>query len=464
MNPLEAPYRVWVSDDKLSPVQLTAERHFRLYPASVNGDVDKTLLPRQIDLARLAIAVHVADGLLRRRRRDWGFRSPRLEIEVLDHAFWAKAEVSEALKACLDFLSGDDDWTITFRADPFRYNRQSRFDFAGPKPVVCLYSSGLDSAAGLPTRLRERGDQEFIPVTVRHQFQRGKSVRKQFAFLRDRAVAKPGQLRPFIAGAFVRNRRLQRELGLRTVEVTHRCRSFLFTAVAGIVAWVEGADEVELYESGIGAVNLPLSPGMIGWQTTRSTHPRFLRLMSDLVSLVAEQGVTFTLPFLHPTKTEMVSELAKHDLGALATMSVSCIMHPLRRGNRKQCGYCPACVYRRYALLTAGLHDPANISYHTDLFPSTEQPVIVPPKRLNPLNTFIEQVVRLGQLTAGNIPGFFRRHLLGTQVVEHESALRPFVELFRRYRCEWLALAELGRAYGWPWADRLPLKPLVAVG
>jgi 7-cyano-7-deazaguanine synthase in queuosine biosynthesis len=462
MNPFDAPFRIWISDDKLPRVELTAGKHFRVYPAGIDREIGRSLLPRQIDLARLGMAGHVADGLL--RRRGSGFRTPRLELEVLDYGFWTKPEVQGLLKMCLDFLSGDDDWEVIFRPDSSRHEQQPTLDFPRVTPLVFLYSGGLDSAAGLAAMLRERGDQEFIPVTVRHQFQRGKIVRRQFAFLQERGIAKSKQLRPLVTVAFVRNGRLREEFGFKTEEVTHRCRPFLFTAIAGIAAWVEGADEVQLYESGVGAVNLPLSPGLLGWRTTRSTHPRFLRLMSALISRVADREINFTLPFVDRTKAELVSELVKHDLADLATITVSCIMHPLRRGNRRQCGQCPACVYRRHALLAAGLQEPATQIYHTDLFPSAVKDLSVAREHLRALNAFIGQAVSLASLHDEKIPRFFRQHLIGTGVVERDADLGPFVQLFRRFHQEWLDLAERGRAHSWPWIDLLGRKPLALVG
>jgi hypothetical protein len=66
-------------------------------------------------------------------------------------------------------------------------------------------------------------------------------------------------------------------------------------------------------------------------------------------------------------------------------------------------------------------------------------------------------------LSGETIPGFFRQHLIGTRIAKPGDDLGPFVQLFQRYQREWLELAERGYEYGWPWAERLAARPLVAV-
>jgi 7-cyano-7-deazaguanine synthase in queuosine biosynthesis len=456
MNALQTPYRVTFGDSPSKPgITLLAGRHFRLYPLGVRGDVSKRLSARMVDLLRLSLGVIVVDGLLRRDAASAGLRNPHIEVEVLDPAFWCGEEVARTLKTSLDFLSGDDDWHVRFVPDRTAcHHYQDEFAFTGPT-TVCLYSGGLDSAAGLAARLREQPDRTYIPLIVRHQFLRGSLVKRQFDLLKRRYPVAPSQFLPLIIAAFVRNCRLYRDFGIRTRETSHRCRSFLFTALASVVAAVEGSDRMEIYESGIGAVNLPLTSGMSGWRTTRSTHPHFLRTMSRLVSLVVGRTITLELPFIDQTKASMVGVLAKDGLNELALTTVSCILHPLRRGNIKQCGFCPACVFRRYALQLAEIPEPRQ-SYHYDLFGSPAAFNRVPKKRLHALRAFLWQAERLAELdSAGSVPTFFRNHLLGTKVILDDTALAPFVELFRRYRREWLEIAARGQTRQWLWADWL---------
>jgi 7-cyano-7-deazaguanine synthase in queuosine biosynthesis len=463
MNALSAPFSLWFGDGQQPTVRLTAGRHFRLYPIGLDSDIGEAMTARLIDLIHLGMAVYVVDGLLQRPRQGMGFRTPRLELEVLDHRFWEEPAVASAAKECIDFLSGGDDWHIRFVSDRVsRHHHQPRLRFREPS-LVCLYSGGLDSAAGLAARLREASGQTVIPVTVRHRFNQQRLVAGQIDLLRERYGIEPSRLLPVIVGAFVRTRRLKRDPGIGARENTHRCRPFLFTAVGGVIAAVEGADRVEVCESGIGAVNLPLMVGMLGAKATRSSHPHFLRLMSKLLTLVAGRPIALELPFLDRTKAEMTTILARDGLGELARSTASCVKYPIAHPTQKQCGACPACVFRRHALLTAGVEDPAT-GYRHDLFGPPDAFRAVPPERLRTLKAFLAQSARLEELDSDRVPVSFRLHLLGTRVVGDAGALEPFVELFRRYRREWMDLALRGRALGRPWADWVAPEPLATAG
>jgi 7-cyano-7-deazaguanine synthase in queuosine biosynthesis len=269
-------------------------------------------------------------------------------------------------------------------------------------------------------------------------------------------------LMPFQAGAFVRNGRIKREFGVRLREITHRCRPLLFMTVAGLVADSLAVPAVEVFESGVGSVNLPLDSGPANFRTTRSTHPHFLRLVSALVSHVNDARVEYVLPFADRTKAEMVTRLRELDLEELARESVSCILHPLRRQGWQQCGHCPACVYRRQALITAGISEP-NDAYAVDLFspPDPRRPIAA--KHLRSIRAFHQQVADLAELDDGRAPPCLRRYLRVTQAISSDEPLAPHVEVHRRYRREWLALIADARRRGLPWvAPSLP--PALAQG
>lgn len=442
MNVLNAPFRVTISDEHSGTMKLTAGEHFRLYPSRSTLDGIRQLTARQVDLVRLAMAIHLADARAKRLRKTNGHRRPVIELELLDPAFWDKPENAVRLKRCVDFLSGDDDWSFRPRKDPVAGHCRlpTLFPCDGPKPIVNVYSGGLDSAAGLAARLANASGRNFIPVTVRYQSQRGRVVREQFDLLRTRGLTQSRQLRPFQIGAYTRNDRIKRDFGIRLREDTHRCRPFLFFAIAGLVAQLEMVDVVEVFESGIGAVNLPLVSGGYAWRTTRSTHPEFLRLMADLVSEVNQAPLSYDLPFIGRTKAEMVGTLVQMGLADLALKSVSCITHPLRRGvSQKQCGYCPACVYRREALWQAGVREPDGF-YQVDVFGGQ-----LSERESRSIMAFRQQAARLAELDSPEVPAFFRRHLFSTRIVHSEKEVAPIVNLFRRYRREWTALERNAR-------------------
>ena len=320
-------------------------------------------------------------------------------------------------------------------------------------PVVCLYSTGLDSTAGLATRLQS-GAAEVIPVLVRHQVGQAGLASWQLKRLRRHFGLRDYQLSPVTTGmrAYPSKMRL---LGIEDEEYTQRCRCFLFASVGGVVAAILGASFVEIYESGIGAVNLPLMSGMVGSKATKGCHSRFLALMSDLMTLIVGRQITFLLPFLDRTKAEVVATLAKEGLHDLARSTVSCVHYPLRELLHKQCGVCPACIIRRQAMITAGIEEPAD-SYKFDLFGPPRMGREVPVNELGNLKAFLMKLNKLSALEShAEVPGFFRCHLIGTGVVQHSEQLTPFVDLYRRYRKEWLTLVARAQTQGWSWANLL---------
>ena len=218
-------------------------------------------------------------------------------------------------------------------------------------------------------------------------------------------------------------------------------------SVAGLVADSVTSSEVEVFESGVGSVNLPLMNGPADYRTTRSTHPHYLRLISELVSHVNETKVRFVLPFAHLTKAEMVMRVKELGLEELARKSVSCILHPLGRPDGRQCGYCAACVYRRQALTVAGVAE-SDDDYNVDLFsPYCD----VSERHQRPIRAFHQQARRLAEMDAARVPEFFRRHLYATQVVSRDEELGPHVEVYCRYGREWDALIADARRRGLAW-------------
>ena len=458
MNALNAPFGFTITSGGRS-LSLREGCHFRMYPTGKDWRFGEELSKRQIDLLRIGMAIHAADRLVPRHRSKNGRRQPIIDIEVLDVAFWSRSDSYDRLKQCVDFLSGSDDWSFRFRqAAHVRHESYEKL-FRGHdrSALVALYSGGLDSAAGLAARLAEIPGGMVVPVTVRHQTQKGKLVRDHFKLLVDAGLSSNADLQPFQAGVFIRNRRIKEDLGVRLREDSHRCRPFLYMSVAGMVADSVSSPEVEIFESGVGSVNVPLVSGPADYRTTCSSHPRFLRLFSDLASHVNEAEVRFVLPFDHMTKAEVVGRAKAIGMEELTRKSVSCILHPLRRGNGRQCGHCTACVYRRQAMITAGI-DEGPDAYDVDLFSPAGPPPCPPEKQLEPIRAFHQQAGRLAELETGRVPECFRRYLYTTQAVSTENELGLYAKVHRRYWREWDAIIANARRRCFPWIgfDRSP--------
>jgi hypothetical protein len=241
----------------------------------------------------------------------------------------------------------------------------------------------------------------------------------------------------------------------RKEERSQRSRSFLFAAAGATAAVMSGTSAVEVYESGVGAINLPLMAGMVGSKATKSCHPEFYRRMSILCSLVSNRDIRFDLPYFETTKGHVVRRLADLGLKDLARSTASCVHYPLRDSAHKQCGVCPACLFRRVSMFAGGIREPKG-TYKYDLFGSVRRANRVPAKRLEYLKAALMQVVQLGSLEPGSaVPSRIRRHLIGTGIVRHDQPLEPLIHVLREYRHEWLQLAAFGETQGWSWTKLL---------
>ena len=432
MNALIATFTVRIDDAERS-LTLHEGEHFRIYPTEGDERFGEELSRRQIDLLRIAMAVHLADSWVKRRRATHGHRSPTLTVELLDPTFWEQDETYSRLKKCVDFLSGDDDWCFRFEKSTKSRHQQRRNLFRDRETaaIVSLYSGGLDSAAGLAARLAATPNRRHIPVTVRHQRQNAKLIREHFGILKRAKLTTSSDFRPFQAGVFVRNKAILRNLRNRPQlrETTHRCRPMLYSCVAGFVADSVCANEVEIYESGVGSVNVPIMSGPADYHTTRSAHPHFLLLISDLISHVNEAETKFVLPFADKTKGEMVRRLRELGLEEFARKSFSCTRHPLRRKGWQQCGHCPSCVFRRHAMFVAEIAEEPG-AYAVDLFTACNA---LPEKDSRTIRAFLQQTCRMAELKNGKLPSEFRRYLKVTHAVGGDGELQAFAEVHRRY-------------------------------
>jgi 7-cyano-7-deazaguanine synthase in queuosine biosynthesis len=454
MKALGPTYRVsFGSGDGLADERFSGQ-HFRLDHRCL-GDYFLTRPPQLLDdLLRISTSAYVIDRLVKRRRQGSGRSWPRhlrISIEVMEPDFWNSKQVYAALTDSLEFVSGDC-WEIEFeKTSGGRPNEDSYLaypdPFASEQPLVCLYSGGLDSATGMALRIKDCPKRPVIPVTVWHQPRQRTLIRQQFQKIKDRYGV---CLSPVIVkAAMLWNSKVPQE------EKSQRCRPFLFAAVGGVVAAMQNAASVDVFESGVGAINMPLMAGMVGSKATRSCHPEFLRLMSQLLTLVAGRDITYRLPFMDMTKGQMVKLLANEGLENLAHSTVSCVHYPLREKPHKQCGVCPACIFRSQAMRVGGIKEP-NGTYKFDLFGLQQVVNRIPDRFLKYLKAFLMQVMQLAPLDADNeLPRRIRRHLLGSRILGHGESAGPMVEVLRRYRQEWLTIASEGIERGWDWAKLL---------
>lgn len=424
--------------------------------------VSRRQLIRLIDLLRISSSIYTVDRVIPRKprtSRDSWSRRIACCIEVRDHAFWTPPLVRQALVDAIDFVSGDQ-WDISFCSDhsPAPLSTSQLFSAEienSPRPIVGLYSGGLDSAAGLASRLAKRVNGELHPVTVRHRSDLYERADKQVTSISQRlgTPCRPIQVKMWTEG-------------LRGLsgwdEDSQRARSFLFVSVGGVIANAIGAATLELYESGLGAINVPLLAGMEGSQATRSAHPTFLKLMSHLLSLVSDTTISIQLPFARSTKGETVAALRELGLADVAVSSVSCVHFPVRisRGDKwTSCGVCPACIFRRVAMNAAGIDEPER-TYQHDLLSS--ESCSIPKEKFRCLMAYLVQIDGFSSLDQNKLPIVAQRHLRMTGLIASGDDGSEYFDLFRRYRGEWRGFLETARRNGCSWANLIDLPSTAA--
>ena len=443
-------------DGQPDPLILESGRQYRLIFDRLGTLTWNNPGRRWVDLLHVAMSIYAIDRLAARTvRRSQSDCSRELEVTigVTDLDFWSDDRVRCLVIDTLETLS-EDSWNIRFVAwngvEPEARRRLLSLpdDLKESLPLVCLYGGGLDSAAVLALQINREPGRSIIPVTVKHQSAQRKLVRRQYRMLREWQT---GLMFPLIVEA-----KMDRPKSITPLEETsQRTRAFLFSAIGGVAASLVDASSVEVFESGVGVVNLPFMAGMLGSRMTRSCHPGFYRSMSRLVSEVSGRAIRFTFPNLGLTKGEMVSGLAEMRLHELANAIVSCVHYPLRDKRTKQCGSCPACILRRQAMLIAGIEEPAH-QYRFDLFGTSEQSGELSEHRDAYLKAILGQVVRLSELDGCDaIPRQFRRHLIGSGVIGDDVSEEVVISVLRRYRREWMELANQGLNAGQQWSKLL---------
>jgi hypothetical protein len=314
------------------------------------------------DLLLLGAGVYCADKTTPRRGGPDGWtRRLRLRLPVADPDTWAAAGWDTALR----FLTGD-----RWRIQPYA---SARHPLTGVRGVpadqapagldldgVCLFSGGLDSLCGVVDLLESDPDRRLCLLS-HHEggqastAQQGLLDRLADHYGPDRIVARRLFLRPAPA-----NRWQARPLPPGRDNTT-RSRSLLFLAAAQALAAATAPDTpVYVPENGFIGVNAPLTRARAGSLSTRTTHPHFMRLLSQATATVGVHNPVVN-PYRLQTKGEVLARSRNPSLlRQLAPLSVSCA-HPetARYVRRRQgnCGYCFPCLIRRSALAHVGWDD-----------------------------------------------------------------------------------------------------------
>jgi len=315
----------------------------------------KRLDPLLVDFIDVALFIYLADRLSPRRRRtsqhyamQWG-RKLCLKVPVRNPEAWSRPEIYESLRRLLHFFT-EDDWQIEFiqsnKAPRPSESQKSLLPVWKPLPVrVALYSGGLDSFAGTAQQIAEWSEHQFVLVSGVTNSRQEDAQRKQIKAINKPALH-PAKHIPISYGL---------RQGIEREELSQRSRGFLFMTLGAVTAITAGANELYIYENGIGAINLPYDGSQVGASNTRAVNPIAILRMSKFVADLT--GIPFRIenPFLFQTKTEMCRHPEVRRLGQHVMLTFSCDHFPIRRKNHPQCGICTSCLLRRLSLESAGL-------------------------------------------------------------------------------------------------------------
>lgn len=301
------------------------------------------------DLIEIATTVYAVDQMVARPRKQhldsggsWA-RDIRLEIPVrLPDAWNARAG---DLAEMLVWLT-DDSWELAFtqRAGglgPLDTSQGFLFDTIPHGAVPVLFSGGLDSAAGLAAWLA-RADAVAVSVDTNNWMQH-----VQQTVVHELNAVSEYRCIPL-------RYRVSRRAQKHAAESTQRSRGLLFLAVGIATAWTLGHDRLQVFENGIGAINLPYTLAQFGSQAARAVHPRTLRTAQGLASAIGDRPFRIDAPAMTLTKAQLIRMAPAAADGALAR-SVSCDTgFSARVPERAPCGACTSCLLRRQALHAAG--------------------------------------------------------------------------------------------------------------
>lgn len=322
---------------------------------------------RTLDLLEVAAYIYAADRFIRRGAKDaveyqaWSRRF-EFRIRVRDEAFWNRKDVQAALGACLEFMTGDQEYTFKFtgghRTPPTSLFDSAEFTPQHPAatPRVALFSGGLDSLCGAVHSLV--GSSEPL-VLVSHESQPG-TMRTQRALIDALRVKFAGRVRSYGFGCTL--------TGIRAVEETQRSRSFLYSAIGFAIAQAYGSRSLTIFENGVTSLNLRRREDLGNARASRTTHPRTVALLAEVLRLVGNAPFAVETPGFWMTKREVVERIASEGYAGLISSSVSCSRTFQRKGPATQCGRCFQCLDRRLAVYAAAqeAHDDAGL-YTTDI-------------------------------------------------------------------------------------------------
>jgi 7-cyano-7-deazaguanine synthase in queuosine biosynthesis len=361
---------IWKSAPQQKLSLSAAKKDVHLHLRRFSRQLAITLPTVAVDLLEVASYVYAADqAITRGGKQEFEYGSRwcrhfRFEIPVRRPEVWQKDDVSTALAETLGFLS-DDRYSFAFtksqQPNPIEgYLFDTlEFDAAGIEEVI-LFSGGLDSLGGAVQEVLQ--GRRKVALVSHRPVDKIYARQQRLAAEISARVVEP-RLRPLHIAVEVNKGKI---LGR---DFMQRSRSFLFAALAAVVAQAFGLRRVRFYENGVISLNLPISPQVLGGRATRTTHPQVLKGFERFFSRLFDCPFEFENPFLWKTRAQVLTEIRTAGHGDLCALTSSCTRTLASTAMHTHCGRCAQCVDRRLSALAAGLdenQDPPEV-YASDV-------------------------------------------------------------------------------------------------
>lgn len=313
-------------------------------------------IPKRLDdLISIAAIAYSADTRLKRGtekdvfRTKWK-RSISVKIPVHDYDFW-NSSIKNDLSDTLNYLT-DDDWQFHFaqKDDSIPVQQFLFKEKIGALPkvtTVISFSGGVDSLAATIDAI-SKGKK---PLLVSHRAAPIISARQTnlVSLLRERYHDWPF---PHVSMW------VNRIGGKRAVENTQRSRSFVYTCLSVVAACLLDVDDILLCDNGIVSINLPQSSQVIGAEATRSTHPKYISMVQNLLRRVSDRNeLSIKNTMFSYTKKETMEIILKSGHPELLQETNSCSHTEGMTNFQPHCGVCSQCIDRRFSSISANMEE-----------------------------------------------------------------------------------------------------------
>jgi Queuosine biosynthesis protein QueC len=274
-------------------------------------------------------------------------RSFRFIIPVRNPNHWNNRRVLEPLCDTLAFLS-EDDYAFEFEKATNPAPLDKYLELGGDDAAafqadeVVLFSGGLDSLGGAVEELAA-GTKNVVQVSHRSSSKIFDHQKQLVAELKQRFPKRLMHVPVLVT----------RQEPLRVQEHTQRSRSFLYSALACVVAQLFGNTRIRFFENGVVSINLPISEQVVGARATRTTHPLALERFREFFSAAVGKSIEVENPFIWKTKADVVRLIVERGYGPLIKRTVSCTRSYDITKLHTHCGCCSQCLDRRFAVLAA---------------------------------------------------------------------------------------------------------------